>query len=162
SAQRPSPPSPLPHALPPRGRGAPPPKTRQNAPFPRMEGESPVPPLPGGCECVWERGLGGEGPQSAGYEDFDATLLPQLSQLPAPRILSQRVPQQALRRARVADQAEGLDGLHVGGGTGVLLDQGAQSRPDLGRPAGQGVEEGQARIRTEAFGEETDLLAERR
>jgi non-ribosomal peptide synthetase component F len=25
-----------------------------------------VPPLPGGCECVWERGPGGEGPGGAG------------------------------------------------------------------------------------------------
>src|SRR6185436_7865880 len=68
SAQRPSPPSPLPHALPSPGRGAPPPEgSQRQAPW-------EVPPLPGGCECVWERGLGGEGPQSAGYEDFDGTL----------------------------------------------------------------------------------------
>src|SRR5215213_4563771 len=29
-----------------------------------------VPPLPGGCECVWERGLGGEGPGEAGLSFF--------------------------------------------------------------------------------------------
>jgi natural product biosynthesis luciferase-like monooxygenase protein/amino acid adenylation domain-containing protein len=28
-------------------------------------GETSLPPLPGGCECVWERGVGGEGPAPA-------------------------------------------------------------------------------------------------
>src|SRR6185436_15912186 len=55
ASPEPSPPSPLPHALPSSGRGAPPPK-----------GSNQVPPLPGGCECVWERGLGGEDSGEAG------------------------------------------------------------------------------------------------
>src|SRR5215213_7298827 len=50
--------------------------------------DDPVPPLPGGRECVWERGLGGEGPGEAGspgpgtfaetgYEVIDSALSPE-------------------------------------------------------------------------------------
>ncbi len=52
---RPHPPAPSPIAPPPPGRGG-----------ELAEASIPVPPLPGGCECVWERGLGGEGPGEAG------------------------------------------------------------------------------------------------
>jgi ectoine hydroxylase-related dioxygenase (phytanoyl-CoA dioxygenase family) len=53
----PSPPVPLshPHSHPP-GEGAPPPNRTSDQ----------IPPLPGGRECGWERGLGGEGPGEAG------------------------------------------------------------------------------------------------
>src|SRR5688500_19762950 len=45
----------LPHALTPaREKGAT--AQQQN----RRSGSDPVPPLPGGCECVWERGQGGD------------------------------------------------------------------------------------------------------
>jgi ectoine hydroxylase-related dioxygenase (phytanoyl-CoA dioxygenase family) len=56
---RPHPPSPSPIAPPPPGRGGAPAQAPK-----KPDGE--VPPLPGGRECVWERGSGGEGPGGAG------------------------------------------------------------------------------------------------
>src|SRR6185436_1439234 len=90
----PSPPSPLPHALPSPGRGAPPDLIRSPSPQPSPQGEgvhlppegvSPrVPPLPGGRECVWERGLGGEGPGGAGFFAWVCAALFLLLSLPVP------------------------------------------------------------------------------
>src|SRR5215213_10299897 len=62
-----------------------------------LKATPPVPPLPGGSECVWERGLGGEGPGEAGA--FRLAILSNFTLDLLPRFLAVRAAAEGLRTA---------------------------------------------------------------